>query len=80
MSNSNLSKFNLSLIVSLSLIVPSGTTAIYLANQPNLTPAQIQVLETSLKICYGSSTVLFSVLTANPPLPDKKQSGDRADQ
>ena len=72
MSNSNLSKFNLSVIVSLGLIVPSGTTAIYLAHQPSLTDAQMQVLETSLKICYGSSTALFGVLATHRPQIDQK--------
>ncbi|MBL1173585.1 hypothetical protein [Pantanalinema sp. GBBB05] len=72
-----MSQFNLSLFVSLALIIPSGSTAIYLVTQPNLTAAQIQVLETSLQICSGSSTVLLSVLAAKRTLPDQKQSDDQ---
>lgn len=79
MSNSSLPKFRLSLMVLLGLIIPSGTTAIYLANQPHPTAAQLQVIETSLKICYGSSTALFGLLAAHRPALNQGQSGDHPD-
>lgn len=71
-----MSKFNLSLIVSLALIVPSGATAIHLAAQPDLTQAQMQLLETSLKICYASSATLSGVLATQHPPQKKGQSTD----
>lgn len=74
-----MSKFNLSLIALLAVIVPSGATAIYLANQAELTNPQTQVLETSIKICYGSTLTLSGVLAAKPKPRKKDKSDDNTD-
>ncbi len=56
----------------LFLTVASGGYSAWLAQQPNLTPYQIQVLTTSSQMCYGGSTTLFTMLSAKK-LPRKRK-------
>lgn len=64
--------FRVTFATVLSLTVSSSLYAAWLANQPSLTPYQIQVLATSTQMAYGGSTTLFAML-GTKKLPYKRQ-------
>lgn len=50
----------------LSLTLASGGTAIHLANQPSLTPAQARIFDSALAMWTMGTTTLIGLLSTRP--------------
>jgi len=57
----------------LSLTLTSGGTALHLANQPTLTPAQERILDSALALWTMGSTTLVGLLGHHPQNANSKK-------
>ncbi len=58
----NHSKFQLIFSSVIALTLTSGTGAVYLAQQPHLTPQQERLFDTAITLCTASSTATIGLL------------------
>ena len=65
--------FSLILAAALSITVASGGTAIYLANQPQLSEQQGRLFDAALSICTLGATSTIGLLGSRKP---ENQDGD----